>query len=122
MVPSLLQRLGAAKPGDISPVAMLGQNSVRDFIDMRDVVSAYLAILDLNVPRDRTFNACTGRETRVGDVVQTVLDFLGQRRPIQFLDRPNSTNDIPYLVGDPLGFPTPLVGGPPTPLAIVSVP
>lgn len=101
VVPSLLRRLASAHRGDTSPVAMLGQNSVRDFIDVRDVVSAYLAILDLEAPRDRTFNVCTGRETRIGDVVQTVLELLGQHRPIQFSDRPNSSDDIPYLVGNP---------------------
>ncbi len=101
VVPSLLRRLADAPKHDTSPIAMAGQNSVRDFIDVRDVVSAYLAILDLEAPVDRTFNVCTGRETSILDVAQTVLDLLGRSRPIQFSDHPNSSDDIPYLVGDP---------------------
>ena len=100
MVPSLLRRLALA-PGECSPVEMIGWNSVRDFIDVRDVVSAYLAILALESPAQSTFNVCTGRATSVEDVVRTVLDLQGTRREILFMGTPNSTDDIPYLVGDP---------------------
>ncbi|MDR3683934.1 MAG: NAD(P)-dependent oxidoreductase [Geothrix sp.] len=101
MVPSLLRRLSSASPGDGSPVQMAGWNSVRDFIDIRDVVSAYLAILDLEAPSQTTFNVCTGRATSIEAVVQAVLDLQGLRREIVFQGHPNSTDDIPYLVGDP---------------------
>ncbi len=101
VVPSLLRRLASAPPGDRSPVEMAGWNSVRDFIDVRDVVSAYLAILDLESSEHATFNVCTGRATSIQDVVQTVLEIQDTQRAIHFLDRPNSTDDIPYLVGDP---------------------
>jgi len=101
MVPSLLSRLSSATPGDKSPIQMAGWNSVRDFIDVRDVVTAYMAILDLESPDQSTFNVCTGRATSIQDVVQTVLDLQGVRREIHFQGSPNSTDDIPYLVGDP---------------------
>jgi GDP-4-dehydro-6-deoxy-D-mannose reductase len=101
VVPSLLRQLSSASLDDSSPVQMAGWNSVRDFIDVRDVVSAYLAILGLESPDHSTFNVCTGRATSIQDVVQTVLDLQGVRREIQFQGSPNSTDDIPYLVGDP---------------------
>lgn len=101
MVPTLLHRLSSLNPDDQSPIRMSGWNSVRDFIDVRDVVSAYLAILNLDAPVHTTFNVCTGRATSIQDVVQAVLDIKGLRREIQFQGNPNSTDDIPFLVGDP---------------------
>jgi GDP-4-dehydro-6-deoxy-D-mannose reductase len=101
VVPSLLRRLAATAPSDASPIHMAGWNSVRDFIDVRDVASAYMAILDLEVPAHRTFNVCTGRATSIEDVVRAVLEILGQEREVLFQGSPNSTDDIPYLVGDP---------------------
>ena len=101
MVSSLLERLIAAPAGDRSPVQMTGWNSVRDFIDVQDVAAAYLAILDLNAPTHRTFNVCTGQATSIQEVVQVVLNLLGQEREISFKSKPNSNDDIPYLVGDP---------------------
>jgi GDP-4-dehydro-6-deoxy-D-mannose reductase len=101
VVPSLLRRLSASAPDERSPVLMAGWNSVRDFIDVRDVVAAYLAILDLEAPAQTAFNVCTGRATSIEDVVRTVLDLQGADRVVQFQGHPNSTDDIPYLVGDP---------------------
>jgi nucleoside-diphosphate-sugar epimerase len=101
MVPSLLRRLTEATKKPPAPVQMAGWNSVRDFIDVRDVVSAYLAILDLDAPAHTTFNVCTGRATSIENVVQTVLDLQGVQREIRFQGSPNSDDDIPYLVGDP---------------------
>jgi len=100
MVPSLLRRL-AALPDDDSPVQMEGLNSTRDFIDVRDVAAAYLAILELEAPAFRTFNVCTGQGHSIEAVVRTAMALLGRVRPVQFRDWPNSSGDIPYLVGDP---------------------
>jgi GDP-4-dehydro-6-deoxy-D-mannose reductase len=99
MVPSLLRRLAA--PSEGGPVQMLGLNSVRDFIDVRDVAMAYMAILELEAPTQSTFNVCTGRAVSIEDVVRTLLDLQGVQREIRFQGSPNSTDDIPYLVGDP---------------------
>jgi GDP-4-dehydro-6-deoxy-D-mannose reductase len=101
VIPSLLRRLVGPPSRDASPVEMKGWNSVRDFIDVRDVVSAYLAILELEAPSERIFNVCTGRAQSIEDVVRAVMDLLGTHRPIHFQGSPNSSDDIPYLVGDP---------------------
>lgn len=101
MLPSLLHRLAALDPRGDSPVQMAGTNSVRDFIDARDVASAYLRILGLENPEHRVFNVCTGRAVTIREVVSLVLDLLGQVRPVVFEDRPNSADDNPFLVGRP---------------------
>ncbi len=100
VIPSLLRRLAAGQ-GDGSPVRMMGMNSVRDFIDVLDVAEAYLAILGLEAPVHRTFNVCTGRARSIGDVVEAVLRLLGSRREVHFEGTPNSSDDIPVLVGCP---------------------
>ncbi|WP_243317478.1 NAD-dependent epimerase/dehydratase family protein [Geothrix paludis] len=99
MVPSLLRRLSEDQSGEM--VQMTGQNSVRDFIDVRDVIAAYLAIIDLEKPQHHVFNVCTGRATSIEEVVQVVLDLLGQQREIEFKGGPKSQDDIPFLVGVP---------------------
>lgn len=101
VIPSLLRRLAADGPGEKSPLVMQGQDSIRDFIDVRDVVAAYLAILELEAPPAGPFNVCTGRACSVGEVVRTVLGLVGSQRDVQFTRQANSKDDIPYLVGDP---------------------
>jgi GDP-4-dehydro-6-deoxy-D-mannose reductase len=100
VIPSLLRRLAAA-PHDTSPVLMQGMNSTRDFIDVQDVVDAYLAILELDRDEKFTFNVCTGRGHTIEELVREVLRQLGSRREVVFQGRPNSSDDNPVLVGDP---------------------
>lgn len=100
VIPSLLRRL-AATPHETAPVVMKGLNSTRDFIDVRDVCEAYLAILELESPNQTTFNVCTGRGHTIEQVVKEVLHQLGSRRAVVFEGRPNSTDDNQVLVGDP---------------------
>lgn len=100
VIPSLLRRLAESKE-DASPVLMRGMNSVRDFIDVQDVVAAYLAILLLDAPAHRTFNVCTGKARSIGDLVSMVLGLLNSKREVKFEGKPNSSDDIPYLVGSP---------------------
>lgn len=99
-IPSLLRRL-AADPDRSGPVLMRGLDSVRDFIDVRDVASAYAAILELGPEAPKTFNVCTGRGHSIGDVARAALGLLGLEREVRFEGRPNSADDIPYLVGSP---------------------
>lgn len=101
VVPSLLKRLASASRSDSTPVEMAGWNSIRDFIDVRDVAMAYTALLALESPTQTTFNVCTGRAVSIEDVVRAVLDIRGVQREIHFQGSPNSTDDIPFLVGDP---------------------
>jgi GDP-4-dehydro-6-deoxy-D-mannose reductase len=100
VVPSLLRRLAASRH-DASPIRMAGLDSVRDFIDVRDVAAAYEAILGLEGPSYRIFNVCTGRPLSISKLVGSVLDLLGSTREVHFDGKPNSLDDIPNLVGNP---------------------
>lgn len=100
VVPSLFRRLRASRD-DAGPILMRGMDSVRDFIDVRDVASAYLAIMDLEAPVHRTFNVCTGQGRRISEVVELIQDLVGSKREVEFEGNPNSSDDIPVLIGSP---------------------
>ena len=99
-IPSIVRRVQEAHrhPG---PIEMLGQDSVRDFIDVRDVVAAYRALIELEGGEHTTFNVCTGRPSSIRTVVQAMLDALGVEREIQFAEEAVSADDTSWLVGDP---------------------
>ncbi len=101
VIPTLLRNLTSHSADDSMPVLMQGQNSVRDFIDVQDVVSAYQQVLELEAPEHRLFNVCTGRPCSIEEVVKTALDLVGSKRAIAFSARPNSQDDVQSLVGDP---------------------
>jgi GDP-4-dehydro-6-deoxy-D-mannose reductase len=99
-IPSIVRRVQAAGSGS-GPITMRGQDSIRDFIDVRDVVAAYRALIELDAPDDDTFNVCTGRATSIRAVVQATLDACGMDREIQFAEATLSADDRSCLLGDP---------------------
>jgi GDP-4-dehydro-6-deoxy-D-mannose reductase len=98
-VPSIVRRVQAAENG--APIEMMGLDSLRDFLDVEDIIEAYLKILEIDVPEYRTFNVCSGRTTGIGELARTIVAALGKTNPIVFANKANSTDDRPALVGDP---------------------
>jgi GDP-4-dehydro-6-deoxy-D-mannose reductase len=102
VIPSLLRRIGIDGLLDPRTIIMNGTNSTRDFVDVADVVAAYLAILQIEVPDHRVFNVCTGNPVTIKHVAELVLQILGIERQIVFEEHPNSEDDNPFVVGSPV--------------------
>jgi GDP-4-dehydro-6-deoxy-D-mannose reductase len=83
------------------PVLRVGNlDARRDISDVRDVAGAYLALLTGATAAD-TYNVCTGRAQRIGDVLASLLALA--EREIEVLTDPDRLRpaDIPLLLGDP---------------------
>ncbi len=98
LLPSALRRLAGLKEGE--PLVMSGFDSTRDFIDVRDVVTGYLAILDAE-PKGGVYNVCTGQGHTIRELIETLMTLMGTKHPILFRSAPTSQDDNPYLVGSP---------------------
>ena len=92
LLPDLLARIQSGE----SPLQMRGRNDIRDFLDWRDAMDAYLALLTVDAPSGRIWNLCSGRATPVASLIQEVLDALSLATDVRFAD-PAQTS----LVGDP---------------------
>ena len=104
---SFARQIAEAAAGRRPPVLSVGNlDVVRDFTDVRDVVRAYWALLDVGTRGgaarpDTVYNVCTGRGVRLGDLVKRLVALAGvevEIRPDPGRIRPA---DIPVLVGDP---------------------
>lgn len=82
--------------GPPEPIVMAGRNSWRDFLDIRDAVDAYCALAQLECESGTVFNLCSGRPTRVAELLGTILDVLGLHVEIEFQDPTEE-----QLLGDP---------------------
>ncbi len=92
LLPDLLARIQSGE----SPLQMRGRNDIRDFLDWRDAMDAYLALLTVDAPSGRTWNLCSGRPTPVAALIREVLEALQLNSEVHFAD-PAQTS----LVGDP---------------------
>jgi GDP-4-dehydro-6-deoxy-D-mannose reductase len=56
--------------------------SVRDFLDVRDVAAAYAALLDRRVPQG-AYNVASGRGQRIGVLLERLMEIAGVRADVR---------------------------------------
>jgi nucleoside-diphosphate-sugar epimerase len=70
----------------------------RDFSDVRDVVSAYVALLESEV-HSETFNVCSGRAVALREVLQMMTGLTGHAPRVEVDPALVRTNEIAVLRG-----------------------
>lgn len=98
MVPQLFKRL-LDKDAGSGPVEMLGQNSIRDFLDVRDIVAAYVKLITTPSLDHQIYNVCSGVPLTIGAFVEAALEAMGVDRAVTF-GSGNSSDDTQVLTGD----------------------
>jgi len=84
--------------GEREPRMSVGNlDSVRDFLDVRDVVRAYVGLCDRAVPAG-VYNVASGRGVRVGDALEIILREAGVSPTVEV--DPERHRPTDYAVGD----------------------
>jgi GDP-4-dehydro-6-deoxy-D-mannose reductase len=95
---ALSRQLMEIADGTREPVLRVGNlESVRDFLDIEDVIEAYLHLLDPNIP-PTAYNLARGSGIRIGDALESLLE-LACLRPAIEID-PERLRPTDVLVGD----------------------
>jgi GDP-4-dehydro-6-deoxy-D-mannose reductase len=95
--PSIIRRV---RVGGEEPLLMHGMDSIRDFLDIEDIVNAYIALIDLESSSNRVFNICSGIPVTIGELAYAMLAAAGDDRAVIFEQRAISSDDTPCLIGD----------------------
>ena len=99
VVPAFLKRLRAARAAGVSRVPTGNLEPVRDLLDVRDVVRAYLALLEQGTPGE-AYNVARGEGVSLRELFQRLAGLVGTTAepvPDPTLMR---SGDIQYLVGN----------------------
>jgi GDP-4-dehydro-6-deoxy-D-mannose reductase len=100
VVPALARRLAAARRDGRREVTTGNLEPVRDITDVRDVVAAYIALLERGAPGE-VYNVARGEGIALRDVFTRLAAALGlDAVPVADPSLARS-GDIPHLVGDP---------------------
>ena len=99
VAPAFARRLRGARLAHARVVKVGNLEPVRDFLDVRDVAEAYVALLARGVPGE-VYNVASGRGLALGELFERLAAIVGVdaiAEPDPEFMRPA---DIPYLVGD----------------------
>jgi GDP-4-dehydro-6-deoxy-D-mannose reductase len=101
---SFARQIAQAEQGLAEPVVLTGNlDARRDFLDVRDVASAYRLAIQRGVAGE-VYNIARGSAYRIGDLLETMISEASV--PIQVQNDPARMrpSDIPLLVGDASKF------------------
>ncbi|MES2306166.1 MAG: NAD-dependent epimerase/dehydratase family protein [Gemmatimonadota bacterium] len=99
VIPALASRLREALKRDLWQIPVGDLTPVRDFLDVRDVVAAYLLLLDRGVSGE-AYNIASGVGQSLADCFKRLAALLGS--PAHAVTMPSllRQSDIPVLIGD----------------------
>lgn len=98
---SFARQIAEIELGLRPPLIEVGNlDAVRDFTDVRDVVRAYLLLLEKGEP-GQAYNVCSGRGLRIRDVVELLLESSSARVELRVDPGRLRPADVPAQVGDP---------------------
>ena len=100
LLPALVHRVLAIRGGTDKALRIGNADTVRDFLHVRDVVRAYLALVESGVAGE-VYNVCSGEGTRTRDLAKRVLAAAGVNAAIVVEAALVRQVEVPWLVGDP---------------------
>lgn len=101
VIPAWAEQIAAIERGAADPVLRVGNLDVtRDLCDVRDVVDAYVALLERGV-RGAAYNVCRGEGAALRDVLARLVALSHVPVTVEVDPARLRPADVPYLVGDP---------------------
>lgn len=99
VVPSLAKQLVAISRGQAPARLRTGDRTiVRDFVDVRDVVRAYHALLTKG-ERGEVYNVCTGQGVSISEIIAIMQEILGTDVALETDERLIRPNDNQTIIG-----------------------
>lgn len=99
LIPALVRRARAVRDGADRRLRIGNADTVRDFLHVRDVVRAYLLLVDRGAPGE-VYNVCSGTGQRVRDLATRVLAAIGADALVEVDPALVRRVEVPWLVGD----------------------
>lgn len=99
VVGSFARQLAAIAAGAEAKMFVGNLEAERDFLDVRDVVEAYVALLERGDPGE-AYNICAGRAVSIKEVLRILVTIA--RVPVEIREDPERMrpSDVPLLLGD----------------------
>ena len=99
-VAAFAAQIARVAAGDDAPVLVGDLTPSRDFLDVRDVCAAYIALLEGGGEAGEIYNVCSGRATQLREILRRLIALAGV--PVEVREDPARMRpaDIPVSVGD----------------------
>lgn len=99
IVPDVAQQIVAIERGGVPELLIGNTDAQRDFTDVRDVVEAYVRLVNRGTP-GQIYNVCSGVAHRIADIVTALMQQAAIEIHLKHDPARMRPSDIPILLGD----------------------
>lgn len=100
-VPDMCAQIAEAEKDPQKNDILVGNlESVRDILDVRDVVSAYQKVIESDFSPGEAYNICSGKGVKMSDILETLLSKATKKLTIKKDDTRLRASDIPIHIGN----------------------
>ncbi|KFC64548.1 NAD-dependent epimerase/dehydratase [Devosia sp. LC5] len=103
VVPAFAMQIARIEAGLMKPVLRVGNlEAERDFLDVRDVVGAYLCAIDRSpaIAPGSIYNIASGEPRRISDILETMLSLSSAAIAVERDEARMRPSDIPRVIGN----------------------
>ncbi|MEO8361599.1 MAG: GDP-mannose 4,6-dehydratase [Vicinamibacteria bacterium] len=98
---SFARQIAEIEQGRIAPVIQVGNlEAIRDFSDVREVIHAYLLLLERGVSGE-VYNVCSGKGIAMREILNALVALSSVKVDVQVDPSRLRPSDLPVLIGDP---------------------
>jgi GDP-4-dehydro-6-deoxy-D-mannose reductase len=98
---SFARQIALIEAGKQAPIINVGNlEASRDFLNVQDVCSAYLVLLELESPKHNLYNISSGKACKVAEILDVLLRQSVSKIEIKLDPERLRPSDIPFAVGD----------------------
>jgi GDP-4-dehydro-6-deoxy-D-mannose reductase len=103
VVPAFAKQIALIEKGLQEPILKIGNLSAsRDFLDIQDVISAYMLIAKNDAIRPGTaYNISTGSPVRIHDILNILISLSSSRFDVQVDENKFASSSVPITSGNP---------------------
>ncbi len=100
VVSNFAKQIALIETGKQKPVIEVGNlNAVRDFTDVRDIVTAYWLCTEKGVPGE-IYNICSGKGHKIAEILRILASYSNAKFQIKKDPKRMRPSDIPVLIGE----------------------
>jgi GDP-4-dehydro-6-deoxy-D-mannose reductase len=99
VVSGFAKQLAAVAAGEFPAISVGNLTAQRDFLDVRDVAEAYVALWERGEPGE-VYNVCSGKATAIADVLRSLIAATGREVDVRQDPARMRPSDLPVSYGD----------------------
>ncbi len=99
-VPDMASQIAECEKGEKNEILVGNLDSIRDFMDVKDVIAAYRMVIEQDFPEGEAYNICSGQGIKTRDILDLLLSQAKKEIVVKQDPQKMRPSDTPIFIGN----------------------